>query len=350
MQRRSSDRVGRLPHAAHDGVAPALLGDSELDASIATVLLSALELAREHGGAAAALEVAGIALPDVDRFAGLADELEALLGRPIADTAVSGALALGFLAGRVPHRPRARRLHDPTSFVIDRELVVQAAQGESIMRLPWFDDGLFVGRQLPDISEMPVPIRRVAIESYTAALAGTRGRFTFSSYGHFYAVDAVPVHGEDRRIEAVLAIATPARSFTSAARAYERTAERLDRSATQAEQRAERHRLEDRDEAEVAERQAAGRAREAACRARASARRLRSRDSVTATADPPAITPRETDVLSLASHGLTQGEIAEQLAVTVATVKTHFENIYPKLGVSDKAAAVAVALRHGLIE
>jgi DNA-binding NarL/FixJ family response regulator len=35
--------------------------------------------------------------------------------------------------------------------------------------------------------------------------------------------------------------------------------------------------------------------------------------------------------------------------VSIATVKTHFENVYPKLGVTDKAAAVAVALRHGLI-
>jgi len=34
----------------------------------------------------------------------------------------------------------------------------------------------------------------------------------------------------------------------------------------------------------------------------------------------------------------------------VGTVRTHLENIYLKLGVSDKAAAVATALRHGLID
>jgi DNA-binding NarL/FixJ family response regulator len=36
--------------------------------------------------------------------------------------------------------------------------------------------------------------------------------------------------------------------------------------------------------------------------------------------------------------------------VSVTTVKTHFDNIYMRLGVSDKAAAVAAALRHGLID
>jgi two-component system nitrate/nitrite response regulator NarL len=51
----------------------------------------------------------------------------------------------------------------------------------------------------------------------------------------------------------------------------------------------------------------------------------------------------------LASHGLTSGEIAEQLVVSAGTVRTHLENVYLKLGVSDKAAAVATALRYGLI-
>jgi DNA-binding NarL/FixJ family response regulator len=36
--------------------------------------------------------------------------------------------------------------------------------------------------------------------------------------------------------------------------------------------------------------------------------------------------------------------------VSSATVRTHLQNVYPKLGVCDKAAAVAAALRHGLIE
>jgi two-component system nitrate/nitrite response regulator NarL len=55
-------------------------------------------------------------------------------------------------------------------------------------------------------------------------------------------------------------------------------------------------------------------------------------------------------VLSLASNGLTAAEIAEQIGVSVTTIKTHFENIYSRLGVSDRCAAVAAALRHGLID
>jgi DNA-binding CsgD family transcriptional regulator len=65
--------------------------------------------------------------------------------------------------------------------------------------------------------------------------------------------------------------------------------------------------------------------------------------------DMPLLTPREVDVLVLASHGLTSSEIAEELFVSTLTVQSHCKNIYAKLGVGNKAAAVAVALRHGLI-
>ncbi len=228
----------------------------DLDANAATALLSALGVARERGGAASALAAADIELPASERFVGMTDDVAHLIGRPSTDASVSEALALGFLAGRIAHRPRKQRLHDPTSFVMDRELVVQAAEGESIMGLPWFEDGLFVGRRLPEISEMPLPVQRLCIEKYSAASAGKRGRFMFTSYGHAYSVDAIPVHGDDGGINAVLAIATPARSFAHAATACERTAERLDRSATNAEQRAERHRIAGRGDAEVTERKA----------------------------------------------------------------------------------------------
>jgi DNA-binding CsgD family transcriptional regulator len=243
-----------------------------------------------------------------------------------------------------------RTAHDPTAFLMDRNLVCVGAEGESILRLPWFEDGLFVGRQIPDISEMPTPVRRLCVENYSAALAGERGRFTFRSYGHAYAVEAVPVHDESGGVEAVLGIATPAAPYGFAATAYDRTAERLERSAAQAEERAGLHRLAGRKDAEATERKAAHKAREGAERARGNARRLRLRSECGDCGAAPSITSREAEVLQLASHGLTYGEIADQLAVSVATVRTHVENIYPKLGVSDKAAAVAVALRHGLIE
>jgi PAS domain S-box-containing protein len=64
---------------------------------------------------------------------------------------------------------------------------------------------------------------------------------------------------------------------------------------------------------------------------------------------PGPISPRELDVLRLAADGNSGPEIARQLGLSPATVKTHFENIYDKLGVSDRAAAVAHAMRIGLI-
>jgi PAS domain S-box-containing protein len=65
---------------------------------------------------------------------------------------------------------------------------------------------------------------------------------------------------------------------------------------------------------------------------------------------PSALTPRELEVLELAAQGCSGREIAERLVVSPATVRTHFEHIYEKYGVSDRASAVAKALREGLIE
>jgi DNA-binding CsgD family transcriptional regulator len=62
-----------------------------------------------------------------------------------------------------------------------------------------------------------------------------------------------------------------------------------------------------------------------------------------------ALTPRELEVLELAAEGHIGPQIAERLLITPATVKTHFEHIYSKLGVADRAGAVARAMRLGLI-
>jgi len=62
------------------------------------------------------------------------------------------------------------------------------------------------------------------------------------------------------------------------------------------------------------------------------------------------LTPRELEVLRLGARGLSARQTAERLVVSPATVRTHFENIYAKLEVSDKASAVATAMRRGLIE
>ena len=61
------------------------------------------------------------------------------------------------------------------------------------------------------------------------------------------------------------------------------------------------------------------------------------------------LTPRELAVLQLAAEAHSAAQIAEELHVSPATVKRHFERAYAALGVSDRAAAVGEAMRRGLI-
>jgi DNA-binding NarL/FixJ family response regulator len=58
---------------------------------------------------------------------------------------------------------------------------------------------------------------------------------------------------------------------------------------------------------------------------------------------------RELEVLELVAAGATNREAAKRLFITEATVKTHLLNIYAKLGVSDRASAVAEAYNRGLL-
>jgi len=66
--------------------------------------------------------------------------------------------------------------------------------------------------------------------------------------------------------------------------------------------------------------------------------------------DRPVLTAREHEVLTLMASGLSAAEIGAQLFVAPSTVKTHMGHIYEKLDVSDRAACVAQAMRHGLLE
>ncbi len=68
-------------------------------------------------------------------------------------------------------------------------------------------------------------------------------------------------------------------------------------------------------------------------------------------AQPPSetLTERELEVLRLVAAGTTNKEAARSLFISEATVKTHLLHLYAKLGVRDRAAAVAAAYRSGLL-
>ncbi|GAA1656214.1 response regulator transcription factor [Fodinicola feengrottensis] len=64
---------------------------------------------------------------------------------------------------------------------------------------------------------------------------------------------------------------------------------------------------------------------------------------------PESLSQREIEVLTLIARGGTNREVARQLFISEATVKTHLIHLYAKLGVSDRAAAVATAFDRGLL-
>jgi DNA-binding NarL/FixJ family response regulator len=64
---------------------------------------------------------------------------------------------------------------------------------------------------------------------------------------------------------------------------------------------------------------------------------------------PEPLSQRELEVLELVAAGSTNREAAARLFISEATVKTHLLHLYAKLGVSDRAAAVAEAFNRGLL-
>lgn len=66
--------------------------------------------------------------------------------------------------------------------------------------------------------------------------------------------------------------------------------------------------------------------------------------------DKPVLSPRQAEVLRYLKDGLTNPEIAKHLGVTERTVKAHCQEVFDRLGVRNRTAAVYAALRLGLID
>lgn len=66
-------------------------------------------------------------------------------------------------------------------------------------------------------------------------------------------------------------------------------------------------------------------------------------------ASQPELTPRERQVLELIARGMRNKEIAAALGITPDTTGAHVKNIYTKLGVHDRTAALGAAIRRGIV-
>jgi NarL family two-component system response regulator YdfI len=84
--------------------------------------------------------------------------------------------------------------------------------------------------------------------------------------------------------------------------------------------------------------------------ARVMAHTVQMADSPAPAVDPENLTDREMQVLTAVARGDRNKEIARELGISERTVKAHLTNIYNKLGVDSRAAAVSVAMQHGLLK
>jgi two-component system nitrate/nitrite response regulator NarL len=77
---------------------------------------------------------------------------------------------------------------------------------------------------------------------------------------------------------------------------------------------------------------------------------LASQIRLRASSSAPVLSEREQQVLRGFARGLSIPQVAKELFIGASTVKTHTQRLYEKLGVSDRAAAVAEAMRQGLLD
>lgn len=70
---------------------------------------------------------------------------------------------------------------------------------------------------------------------------------------------------------------------------------------------------------------------------------------IAGTEESAELSPRENEVLKLVADGLENKQIARELGISEATVKTYLKNVFGKLGARGRAEAVAIGLRRGLI-
>lgn len=66
--------------------------------------------------------------------------------------------------------------------------------------------------------------------------------------------------------------------------------------------------------------------------------------------DETSLSPREIEILQQVAYGATTRQAADRLGISPHTVKTHLERIFEKLGANDRAQAVAIAIRQGVVE
>ena len=68
--------------------------------------------------------------------------------------------------------------------------------------------------------------------------------------------------------------------------------------------------------------------------------------------DPPVpeLSPRQKEILESITRGLTNTDIANQLGISVTSVKSHMESLFTKIGAANRAEAVAIALRKHLLK